>query len=254
MTARQDRFDILKELAIAATRGDDVNQVWQVALRHTAALIGLSAVSVHLWDNAQQVSRKVSHAAQATATARLEQIEADLYDQLRRHRALESAYLSFGGDEPYQSFTLPLRHAGNVFGAVIGLMPGEGRLVSQDDFLETLSAVLALVHAATDSVGGASAEADDYRLEAIQETAVTVNHEVNSPLTAILGNVQLLLRDKDKLDAGLVTKLRTIEESAERIRDVTKRLLDVSEPRSIDYSDGIRMLDIWGQDEDKDPE
>jgi len=78
----------------------------------------------------------------------------------------------------------------------------------------------------------------------IAETAVTVHHEINSPLTAILGNVRLLLRDVGTLDKPVADKLKTIEVSAERIVDVTRRLLRVTRPDSVEYVQGIRMLDI----------
>ena len=68
----------------------------------------------------------------------------------------------------------------------------------------------------------------------------------------ILGNIQLIKRSKDNLDDRLLAKLETIEESADRIQQVTKRLLEVQRPRSIEYSDGIQMLDI--SDEDKSDE
>ncbi len=82
------------------------------------------------------------------------------------------------------------------------------------------------------------------RMVGIAETAVTVHHEINSPLTAILGNVRLLLRDVGTLDKPVADKLKTIEVSAERIVDVTRRLLRVTRPDSVEYVQGIRMLDI----------
>jgi len=82
------------------------------------------------------------------------------------------------------------------------------------------------------------------KMVGIAETAVTVHHEINSPLTVILGNVRLLLRDIGKLDVTVAEKLKTIEVSAERIVAVTRRLLRVTRPDSVEYTQGIRMLDI----------
>ena len=76
------------------------------------------------------------------------------------------------------------------------------------------------------------------------QTAVTVNHEINNPLTAILGNIQLLLMKRKDLDDELVSKLKTVEEAALKIKDVTQRLLRVTSARSIDYAEGTSMLDI----------
>jgi hypothetical protein len=82
------------------------------------------------------------------------------------------------------------------------------------------------------------------RVAAILETAVAVNHEINNPLTAILGNTQLILLNKDKLSKDLLTKINIIEKSALRIRQVTQKLMTVIEPITTPYVDGLQMLDI----------
>lgn len=242
-----DRFKILHQLLVEGAGAEDIKSIANHGLQQTARLVGLHAATLHTWDTDDNPVLAVSHAETESARSSLQQLESDLFRQLRRDRALVSAYMSFGGSAPFQSFTLPLKFGGRIHGAVIGLQEGQGRLVHQDMFLEALSATLALVHAATEA--GRSSVPDTEalqkeKLSGIVETAVTVNHEINSPLTAILGNVQLMLRDADRLDERLVAKLKTIEESAERIQSVTKKLLNVKSPRSIDYSDGIRMLDL----------
>jgi hypothetical protein len=82
------------------------------------------------------------------------------------------------------------------------------------------------------------------RAAAVTETAVTVNHEINNPLTAILGNTQLLLMNKDKLAKETVTKLQTIEKSAIQIREVTDKLMTIIEPVRKHYASGLQMIDI----------
>lgn len=81
----------------------------------------------------------------------------------------------------------------------------------------------------------------------IMETAVTINHELNTPLMTILGNVELLLRDSGKLDQSLAKRLKSIERSAKRIQYVAARLLRITRPNSVEYVDGVRMLDM-GED------
>lgn len=82
------------------------------------------------------------------------------------------------------------------------------------------------------------------RAAAVTETAVTVNHEINNPLTAILGNTQLLLMNKDKLSKEAVTKLETIEKSAIQIREVTNQLMTIIEPVRKQYASGLEMIDV----------
>ncbi|UCE65541.1 MAG: hypothetical protein JSU85_11815 [Candidatus Zixiibacteriota bacterium] len=82
------------------------------------------------------------------------------------------------------------------------------------------------------------------RAAAVTETAVTVNHVINNPLTAILGNTQLLLMNKDKLSKETVSKLETIEKSAIQIREVTDKLMTIIEPVRKHYASGLEMIDI----------
>jgi signal transduction histidine kinase len=82
------------------------------------------------------------------------------------------------------------------------------------------------------------------RAAAITETAVTINHEINNPLTAILGNTQLMLMAKDKLPADVVAKLQTIERSAIKIRETTTKLMSIIEPVTGPYASGLEMIDI----------
>jgi len=82
------------------------------------------------------------------------------------------------------------------------------------------------------------------RAAAITETAVTVNHEINNPLTAILGNTQLLLMNKNKLPKETITKLQTIEKSALKIRETTNKLMTIIDPVTTHYTSGLEMIDI----------
>ncbi len=91
-----------------------------------------------------------------------------------------------------------------------------------------------------------SEEIKKERLAAIIETAIAVSHEVNNPLTAVLGNAQLLrLRTRD-LPPDVEEKLKIIEEAAGRIQEVTAALMRITEPSTLEYTPGIKMLDIFG--------
>ncbi|MCH7689675.1 MAG: hypothetical protein IIA17_01345, partial [candidate division Zixibacteria bacterium] len=72
----------------------------------------------------------------------------------------------------------------------------------------------------------------------------TVNHEVNNPLTAILGNVQLLLAKQENLNPDTISKLRVVEASALKIKEITQKLLKLTHSRTVEYTDGASMLDL----------
>jgi hypothetical protein len=82
------------------------------------------------------------------------------------------------------------------------------------------------------------------RAAAITETTVTINHEINNPLTAILGNTQLMLMSRDKFPADVITKLETIERSAIKIRETTTKLMSIIDPVTMPYASGLEMIDI----------
>jgi len=247
----QSRYEIFRDLAVAAARGETPQQVGRVALQQAADLVGLSAAALYLWDDKKRVTLNVSWAYDEPAGERLKALEDDLFGKLRQERDLLAAYMSFGGEIPCHSFTLPLRRGRQVFGAVIGFQEGERTIVSEDVFLDALCASLAITILASGHNQLPSQEIlDQKRLEAIVETAVTVNHEVNNPLTAILGNVQLLLMKREGLDSDLRRKLEIIEQSAVKIKDVTQKLLRLTTARSVSYTENTSMIDISDEKSD----
>lgn len=251
---KQNLFEILRGLAIAGSHGEELRPTTEAALILAAESVGLQAAAMYLWDAHMNVTLAVTHATSEAAKERLVSIEEGLFSNLRKEQQLLSAYMSFGGENPGQSFTMPLRHSKTVFGAIVGIGEGEGRLVSEDFFLEAFTAAIALNVIAAGAGGGQTPDReiiDKERLGAIIETAITVNHEINNPLTAILGNIQLLLLHRKDLDEEITAKLRTMESSAMKIKDVTQRLLRVSSARTVEYSEGTTMLDLSGTDDDE---
>jgi len=83
------------------------------------------------------------------------------------------------------------------------------------------------------------------RLAAIGEVAVTVNHEINNPLTSIIGLAEVLelafeTGKKEKVKKGLTGILK----EAKRIKKVTQKLANVSESKSVSYLNSQKMIDI----------
>jgi PAS domain S-box-containing protein len=62
------------------------------------------------------------------------------------------------------------------------------------------------------------------RLAAIGEMAAGIAHEINNPLTGVLGFSQLLANRQD-VPAGIKKELRIIVEGSDRVKDIVKRLL-----------------------------
>ncbi|MCE5271638.1 GAF domain-containing protein [bacterium] len=80
------------------------------------------------------------------------------------------------------------------------------------------------------------------RLAALGELAVTVNHEINNPLTVIIGNAEFLLHDLEGGDPKLLSKVEHIVSEARRIARITRSLRKLDNPVSEDYLPGGRKM------------
>jgi DNA-binding response OmpR family regulator len=82
----------------------------------------------------------------------------------------------------------------------------------------------------------------------IGETAIALQHEINNPLSALLGHAELLLMEyKDRGEQN--EQLDIILEQARRIADVVKRIAKLRNPQTVEYIQGARMLDLSNPDE-----
>ena len=91
-----------------------------------------------------------------------------------------------------------------------------------------------------------AAEAESARsrwLAGIGETTIALEHEINNPLSALLGHAELLVMDGG-LTAEQLEQLGIIQEQAARIAQVVRRLAKLKNPQSVEYLAGSLMLDL----------
>jgi nitrogen-specific signal transduction histidine kinase len=82
------------------------------------------------------------------------------------------------------------------------------------------------------------------RLALVGQMTVALNHEINNPLTAILGTAESLLFNKS-LSPDLMGRIETIRGNSLRIVDVTRRLREIEEIHLTEYiQGGPMMLDL----------
>ena len=67
------------------------------------------------------------------------------------------------------------------------------------------------------------------RLNEVADLVAHVRHEINNPLTGVLGQAQLLLREE--LSPTARRRVETIEQLATRIRDIVAQLREVQQPQ-----------------------
>ncbi len=82
------------------------------------------------------------------------------------------------------------------------------------------------------------------RLSAIGQIGIAVRHEINNPLTTVIGNTELLLERVERSDGELRKRLEIILNNALRIAEIVKRLQEIKKERTVDYVPGTKMTDL----------
>jgi len=83
------------------------------------------------------------------------------------------------------------------------------------------------------------------KLNTISQVIVSLSHEINNPLTAVIGNVMLLNMQKDVIDKEeLGDILKTTEQELKRIMEVMKKLKNLEKPTTKTYIGGVEMIDM----------
>ena len=80
----------------------------------------------------------------------------------------------------------------------------------------------------------------------IGETSITLQHEINNPLTGLLATAELMLIEAN--DRGQPTaEIKTIIDQGRRIAALVKRMSELNDPTSVAYAGRAKMLDLKKQ-------
>lgn len=82
------------------------------------------------------------------------------------------------------------------------------------------------------------------RMAAIGELAVTVRHEINNALTAIVVESELLSADDTSLTEDQKQSAKNIHLGAMRIADVVRKITRLEDVPTMDYAGSVRMVDL----------
>jgi K+-sensing histidine kinase KdpD len=238
------RYRLLADASIEAARGESSDKIIKKALDNAIEAIGLVTGSVRVVDEKGKLLF-IHISGRNEFAEMMRQIEEKMLATLRDDFAVGNVFLTFEQDGLYSLFSYPLKVENNIYGTISGITPGERSLAVEEDFIRAISSVLGLI-LSRGSISEKTSPEDimKARAEAVVETAVTINHEVNNPLTAVLGNIQLLLLNADKFSPEITAKLKAVEESALKIKDVTQNLMRIIEPSVVEYTTGLKMVDL----------
>lgn len=81
------------------------------------------------------------------------------------------------------------------------------------------------------------------RRTAMGQMTVTLNHEINNPLMSAMADVELMLEEPETTPAQRAT-LAEVLRSLERIRDIVRRVGSLESVDTVEYLDGVRMVDL----------
>lgn len=82
------------------------------------------------------------------------------------------------------------------------------------------------------------------RLTAITQSFATINHEINNPLTPILGNIQLIRKEDNLLSDDHIKKLEIIESNVRKISDIVQKFNGISKPIEKTYYENSNIFEI----------
>ena len=82
------------------------------------------------------------------------------------------------------------------------------------------------------------------RLAAIGQVGIAMRHEINNPLTTIIGNAELLLDRLEGAEGELKKRLEVVLDNALRISEIVKRLQGIKQDKTIEYLKGVKMTDL----------
>ncbi|MCX5749897.1 MAG: hypothetical protein NTZ10_06635 [Candidatus Saganbacteria bacterium] len=95
------------------------------------------------------------------------------------------------------------------------------------------------------------------RLSTLTKLSVSLQHEINNPLTSVLAQTQgllLKLGTQSEMPLDFIKeRLQTIEREARRIRELLINLAHITEPIVREYMPGVEMIDIGASAKENEP-
>jgi DNA-binding response OmpR family regulator len=139
-----------------------------------------------------------------------------------------------------------LTSVGEVEDKIRGIDLGANDYVVKPCGLSELFEIVARVNRFLDTKGGYLRKVEEEKFITLRGSANTVCHEINNPLTAIVGAARVLsTKLAERADtAELQTETRSILEAAQRIQHITHQLARAIRVVTTEPVPGIKMIDL----------
>jgi len=139
-----------------------------------------------------------------------------------------------------------LTSVGEVEDKIKGIDIGANDYVVKPFGLSELFEVVARVNRFLDTKGGYLRKVEEEKFTTLRGAANTVCHEINNPLTAIVGATRVLnMKLAERADAEeLQAETKNILEAAHRIQNITHQLARAMRVVTTEPVPGIKMIDL----------
>jgi two-component system, sensor histidine kinase and response regulator len=139
-----------------------------------------------------------------------------------------------------------LTSVGEVEDKIKGIDIGANDYVVKPFGLSELFEVVARVNRFLDTKGGYLRKVEEEKFTTLRGAANTVCHEINNPLTAIVGATRVLnMKLEDRADAAeLQAETKNILDAAHRIQHITHQLARAIRVVTTEPVPGIKMIDL----------
>lgn len=240
---KNHKYDAISKILSAPADPREAEQLLTEALAAAMKALEVTAASIAIISRTE-AGHLVVRQGERDLLVVLESLEKRMIASLREEFGLERLYSTLNYKGLKSVFSYMIKIGDKTIGAITGLCEGSRNIAAENDFIEIMATALRLLFGQHDQIDAA-------RVEAVKQTSVTINHKINNPLTAVLGNVQLLLMKGENLPDEVRNRLELIEEGSLRIRDVVSRLMKASEARTTEYVDGTSMIDMDESEKDE---
>jgi PAS domain S-box-containing protein len=130
------------------------------------------------------------------------------------------------------------RKNGSIFKAHI--------IITSPGFENSLETTIVIITDISQRAAAQKEKLEKEKLQGVLEMAGAVCHEINQPLQTILG-YSTLYQNNDSISSR---ELNHIKAQAARIGEITKRLSNITQYKTINYPGDTKIVDIWGSSND----